>query len=655
MIHVRYCPRVCSATLSKMTVPTVSHIRSFGSVNNAAAAAAAAATAAMSSKPKEHTYAEDVTAGKMLRFQESLPRLPVPTLQQTAERYLKSVRPLLSQDQFNNTVKIVQNFISNEGEGPGLQKKLLAKAADPTVKNWVYDWWNDAAYLTYRDPVVPYVSYFYGHIDDSKRTSPVSRSAAIVTGALAFKRLIDTKELEPEYLKNLPMCMDSYKWMFNAARVPAPDKDYPVKYSSLAPENKNIIVIRKNRLYLLPHEVDGVQLSTAELEIQIQKIVDATDAEPKALPVGAITSANRDKGAEYRNHLLAADPINADLLAKIEAASFVLALDDAKPSSYNERANQFWHGDGANRWYDKPCQFIVCQNGVSGFMGEHSMMDGTPTCRLNDYVCDVIMNNKVDHGPSAASARQLADPVELKFVVSDALKADIKEAEDDFAAVIGLHELEVNAFKTFGKNTIKKFKTSPDAFVQMSFQLAYYRLYGKIPATYESATTRQYQLGRTEVCRSASSEALAFVQAFDDAHVENSKKIALLRAALGAHVKYISNATAGYGCDRHLFGLKNLADKNRPLPEIFRDKTYGYSTTWILSTSQLSSEYFNAYGWSQVTDEGYGIAYMINGNSLQFNIVSKHRNSPGMASAIGKALTDMAELLETELPVKAKL
>ncbi|KAK9249055.1 acyltransferase ChoActase/COT/CPT [Lipomyces tetrasporus] len=649
MIHIRSSPRVYSATVSKMTVPAARPIRLFGSASMNPAAAGTAA------KPKEHIYVEDPKGGRMLRFQESLPRLPVPTLHETAERYLKSVRPLVSQDQFNSTVKVVQKFISNQGDGPVLQKKLLARSADPNVKNWVYDWWNDAAYLTYRDPVVPYVSYFYGHKDDKMRTTPAARGAAIVTAALEFKNLIDTKELEPEHLKNKPMCMDSYKWMFNASRVAAPQKDYPVKFSSVAPENKNIIVIRKNRFYLLPHEVDGVQLSTAELEIQIRKIMETADAQPVALAVGAITSANRDKGADYRKDLLASDPINADLLSKIEAASFVLALDDATPSSYNQRARQFWHGDGANRWYDKPCQFIVCSNGVSGFMGEHSMMDGTPTCRLNDYVCDVIFNNKVDHGPSAASARNLPEPVELKFVISDALKADIKEAQDDFAAVIALHELDVTAFKTFGKNTIKKFKTSPDAFVQMSFQLAYYRRYGKIPATYESATTRLYQLGRTEVCRSASSEALAYVQAFDDPKVDNSKKVALLRAALAAHTKYIGSATAGYGCDRHLFGLKNLVEKGAPLPEIFTDKTYGYSTTWILSTSQLSSEYFNAYGWSQVTDEGYGIAYMINGNSLQFNVVSKHKDSPGMGAAIGKALTDMAELFETELPPKAKL
>ena len=61
-----------------------------------------------------------------------------------------------------------------------------------------------------------------------------------------------------------------------------------------------------------------------------------------------------------------------------------------------ERAHQYWHGDGQNRFFDKPLQYIVNDNGTSGFMGEHSMMDGTPTHRLNDYANMVIFNNKLD-------------------------------------------------------------------------------------------------------------------------------------------------------------------------------------------------------------------------------------------------------------------
>src|SRR5438105_1086752 len=35
-------------------------------------------------------YVEDMSKGKMLRFEDSLPRLPVPSLQETAQRYIKS-------------------------------------------------------------------------------------------------------------------------------------------------------------------------------------------------------------------------------------------------------------------------------------------------------------------------------------------------------------------------------------------------------------------------------------------------------------------------------------------------------------------------------------------------------------------------------------
>ncbi|KAK9449410.1 acyltransferase ChoActase/COT/CPT [Limtongia smithiae] len=612
-------------------------------------------TAAVKPAESSSGYVEDLSAGRMLRFQESLPHLPVPTLEQTATKYLKSVSHLLTPAQFAETTKIVQKFVSPSGEGPALQQKLLAKAADPKVKNWIYDWWNDAAYLTYRDPVVPYVSYFYGHKDDARYTTQASKGAVLATAALAFKKLIDTKQLEPEYLRKKAMCMDSYKYMFNASRVAATGRDYAVKYSPDEPNSKTITVICKDRFYILPHEVDGVQLSTAELEMQLQKIIYDANAKGHGPGIGAISSANRDDGVLYKDHLLSADATNKALFDQIEESSFVLAIDDKTVKSYNERSHQFWHGDGTNRFYDKPVQFIVCEGGISGFMGEHSMMDGTPTCRLNDFVCESILKDKLDHGAPLSAARSLPPPEELDFVVNDAVVADLAAAKQAFAEVIGLHELEVNAYKRFGKNLIKKFKTSPDAFVQLAFQVAYYRRNGVVRPTYESATTRQYQLGRTEVCRASTPESFAFVTALDDASVDKKTKIALARAALSAHVAYIGDATAGFGCDRHLFGLKKLVPPGTPMPEVFTDPTYSFSTTWIMSTSQLSSEYFNAYGWSQVTDEGYGIAYMINGDSLQFNVVSKKKDSKGMAAAIGKALDDLADMFASELPVSAKL
>lgn len=179
-------------------------------------------------------YTEDNSKGKMLRFEDSLPKLPVPTLQETAQRYLKSIHPLLTKAEYETSEKAVEEFLKAGGAGETLQKRLVAKSEDPKVKNWIIDWWNNDAYLAYRDPVVPYVSYFYSHRDDRKRRDPAKRAAAMTTAVLEFKKQVDEGSLEPEYMRKQPMAMNSYQYMFNCSRIPAIPADYPQKYDPKA-------------------------------------------------------------------------------------------------------------------------------------------------------------------------------------------------------------------------------------------------------------------------------------------------------------------------------------------------------------------------------------------------------------------------------------
>ncbi|EWZ46867.1 carnitine O-acetyltransferase [Fusarium oxysporum f. sp. radicis-lycopersici 26381] len=595
-------------------------------------------------------YVENHSKGPMLRWQDSLPKLPVPTLEETAKRYLKSLHPLLSASEYEASKKAVEEFVRPGGVGSKLQEKLVAKREDPNTKNWIYEWWNDAAYLSYRDPVVPYVSYFYSHRDDRRRRDPAKRAAAITTSALEFKKQVDAGTLEPEYMKKLPICMDSYKWMFNASRVAAKPADYPVKFSS--EENKHIIAIRKNQFFKIQHEVNGKQLNTSELEQQFKRVYELAQRVPA---VGALTSENRDVWTDARDILLKASPKNKDALEAIESSSFVVCLDDAAPVTLEERAHQYWHGDGANRWYDKPLQFIVNDNGTSGFMGEHSMMDGTPTHRLNDYVNDLIFGNKLDFSdPSIRS--NLPEPQVVKFDITKEVQSEIDRATKDFNDVISKHQLAVQAYQGYGKGLIKKFKCSPDAYVQMIIQLAYYKMYGKSRPTYESAAVRRFQLGRTETCRTVSDDSVAWVKSMSDSSIDDKTRVDLFRKAINAHVEYITAASDGKGVDRHLFGLKKLLEPGQEVPAIYQDPAYSYSSSWHLSTSQLSSEFFNGYGWSQVIDAGFGIAYMINENSLNFNVVSKGLGSDRMSYYLNEAANDMRELLTPTLePPKAKL
>ncbi|KAJ6108641.1 Carnitine O-acetyltransferase [Penicillium sp. IBT 18751x] len=597
-------------------------------------------------------YKEDLSKGKMLRFEDSLPRLPVPSLEETGRRYLKSVHPLVSQTEFENTKKAVEAFIRPGGEGEPLQKRLLERAADPKMKNWIAEWWNSAAYLGYRDPVIPYVSYFYSYRDDRLRRDPAKRAAAIATAVLEFKGQVDSGSLEPEYLRGQPMAMNSYEYMFNCCRVPGDVEDFPRKYP--AAENEHIVVVRKNQFFKVPVVVDGQALNISELEQQFQRIYEVAQPAP---PVGTLTVADRDHWNAARKTLVSADPANEEVLKEIESAGFVVCLDDAKPVTLEERAHQYWHGDGANRWFDKPLQFIVNDNGTAGFMGEHSMMDGTPTHRLSDYVNDVIFNKKIDLSPKTVRS-QLPSPRPLIFNLNEAANEAIDIATQYHRKQIGAHELVVQAYQGYGKGLIKKFKCSPDAYVQMVIQLAYFKMYGKNRPTYESASTRKFQEGRTETTRTVSDESTAFCKAFADPNVSREEVVKLFRAALAQHTKYTLEASDGRGVDRHLFGLKKLLQPGEKLPSIYEDPAFTYSSSWYISSSQLSSEFFNGYGWSQVIDDGFGIAYMINENSLNFNIVCKRLGAHRMSYYLNEAANELRDVLMPDLaaqPEKAKL
>ncbi|KAI8075381.1 acyltransferase ChoActase/COT/CPT [Gilbertella persicaria] len=610
--------------------------------------------------PTPKTPVDPNAAGPMLRYQKNLPKLPVPKLSETLQKYLKTVHPLLTPEEYKRTEEAVKDFEKPGGLGQELQRRLVARAQDPNMVNWMEEWWLDQAYMGYRDPVVVYVSYFYAYKDDKFRKIPAQRAAAITTAALEFKKQVVEHTLEPEYAKGEPMCMDSYKYMFNNCRIAHKPSDLAASFDPF--KNTHIVAIRKNKFYVIDTVHQGVQLSTKELQAQFERVIDQA-GDIKGIPVGVLTSENRDKWTDHRDLLLAANPINKQVMSKIETASFVVCLDDLTPNTRDEFCRANWHGDGRNRFYDKPLQFIVFENGKAGFIGEHSCMDGTATCRLNEYVCDGLAKNRIQHGSD--QVRSLPQPEEITFVLNKEIENAIQSAEQDFDELIAKHEMTVLAYNAFGKNLIKKFKCSPDGFAQMAIQLAYYKMFGVSRPTYESGQTRKFQRGRTETCRSVSDESVAFVKAFEDPYLSDAQKIATLRAALKSQGAHMSMAVNGHGVDRHLFGLKNSLKSGEEKPALFTDPAFAYSSHWYLSTSQLSSEHFDGYGWGQVVNDGFGVAYMVKNNALQFNIASvkdlevhgkKYVNGTyQFKQCLEDACNDMRDVLQTELSAQAKL
>lgn len=69
--------------------------------------------------------------------QKDLPSLPVPELDDTLDKYLKSVEPLLSPSELEHTKSVVEEF--REGAGKKLQALLEERAGEE--RNWLEEWW----------------------------------------------------------------------------------------------------------------------------------------------------------------------------------------------------------------------------------------------------------------------------------------------------------------------------------------------------------------------------------------------------------------------------------------------------------------------------------------------------------------------------------
>ncbi|KAJ7195863.1 carnitine acetyl transferase [Mycena rebaudengoi] len=583
--------------------------------------------------------------------QSALPRLPVLDLATTLTRLRATLRPLAWSEA---EVAAVDQKIAHFGAGKGLelQERLLERAKH--TDHWLEEWWDNSGYLGYRDSVVVNVSYYYGfdaHPAHLPQT-PANRAAALARATMLFRQQLQQGLLKPEATKEGPICMDTYRWMFDCCRVPGLEGlDWSVRYD--AGENTHIVVFRNNRVWKVQTAQNGRILSTDEIEKQIQYIYANSAGEYPG--VGVLSANNRDVWAKDYTEL-SSSAANAAILQTIQSAAFSISLDSSSPTSAIHHSRALWHGDVVdgvpvglqNRWVDKPVQYIVFDNAVAGLMGEHSVMDGTPTVRLCDDILDALADPAFDHG-SAPSVPSL-QPAALDWALSPATHLAIDSAN---AAARELVEGQVLGFHltAYGKGAIKRFGVSPDSWAQMIVQLAYRRLIGaagerRKGGTYEAASVRRFYKGRTEAIRVVSAESDAWAASMDSEATGREERKRLFDAAVKTHVALARTAGMGQGVDRHLFGLKKLLKEGEETPALFSDPLFLRSSYWVLSTSAVFSKHFPVYGWGEVVPDGFGVAYMTGyEDRLQYTITSrKEMPNAKFCEEIARAAEDLYAL-----------
>lgn len=558
------------------------------------------------------------------------------------------------------------------------------------------------------------------------RNHQVTRAASLVVSALSFVRAVRREELPPDTVRGTPLCMYQYSRLFGTARLPTDDGCV----ISQDPSAKHVVVMCRGQFYWFDVLDDNSDLIMTEKDIALNMHVIVDDAAQTPIQdaakgaLGVLSTENRKVWSGLRDIMTKdASSNNAECLNIVDTALFVLCLDDTEPSNTGELCANMLCGTSevikgvqvgtcTNRWYDK-LQIIVCKNGSAGINFEHTGVDGHTVLRFaSDVYTDTILRfAKTINGqapslwtttspdPAKRDPRSFGNvsttPRKLEWDMIPELNIALRFAESHLSDLLHQHEFAVLDFEGFGKNFITSMGFSPDAFVQMAFQAAYYGLYGRLENTYEPAMTKVFLHGRTEAVRTVTPECLDFVKTFWGDHPAESK-IDSLRSAAQRHTAITKDCSKGQGQDRHLYALyclwqrsfdeslfqdtssagysspsesvespkvSELSDDGLstspasgsyrgvlrtatpPTPAIFNDAGWDKINNTILSTSNCGNPCLRHFGFGPTSADGFGIGYIIKDDSISFCASSKHRQTKRLMHTLESYLFEIRKLL----------
>jgi len=560
------------------------------------------------------------------------------------------------------------------------------------------------------------------------RNNQVTRAASLVVSALSFVRAVRREELPPDTIRGTPLCMYQYSRLFGTARIPT---EHGCQIGQ-DPTSKHIVVLCHGQFYWFDVLDDNSDLIMTEKDISLNLSVIVEDASQVPIreaakgALGVLSTENRKVWSGLRDVLHSEEGSNnSDCLNIVDSALFILCLDYTEPqtgadlcmnmlcgSSKIEQGVQV--GTCTNRWYDK-LQIIVCKNGSAGINFEHTGVDGHTVLRFaSDVYTDTILRfaKTINGGAPSLWASDSPDPAKrdpdsfgdvqttphkLEWDMLPELSTALRFAETRLADLIQQNEFATLEFPHYGKNFMTSMGFSPDAFVQMAFQAAYYGLYGRMECVYEPAMTKTFYHGRTEAIRSVSEESVEFVKTFWGENLA-ATKVEALRKACQKHTLTTKDSAKAQGPDRHLYALyciwqraiedddAEIAssdgwDSTRPsspdgmssaisspkrisvlsengsinsspagqvqhqMPSIFADGGWDKLNTTILSTSNCGNPSLRQFGFGPTSGEGFGIGYIIKDGSISICASSKHRQTARFIDALESYFLEVRKLL----------
>ena len=540
---------------------------------------------------KEQTRNEtDTKLGKKNRVVPDFPQQPLPSLEDTLQAYLDAAHAFCSEEEFERTSQAAATFKEAGQFGQELQSRLAQREKDVGVENWLWDGlYTQRRFLRARTPVIACSSYFGTHPFSRVLQTQAERATVVSLAAFEFKRDLESGKFERHQssLSGQVVDPECYQLLFNTCREPHVGEDQIVKY----PQADYIVVLRYGHAFRVNLTENASVLTFRRLKDKFEAIIASTPHEMSW--VGVLTADQRDTWAKVltvknaiagtrdadstksRKDLLELSEDNKISIDMIQAAAFVVCLDAAEPKNSVERCNQFLYGAVANRWYDKTLQLVVCENGVSASVCEHSALDGISVEPLHDYMNRAIhefdpQTSKGEDAQNDAASRS----TELVLSTSKAVDEAIDRFKHEITHRISKFTFASLDVSSLGVDVLRSLKCPSQSGVQLAIQLACRRFFGYNPPAVETVSMAHFRKGRVEVHHIISPATTRFLEAVNEAAAFPKNLQRLFLDAVKAHAKSLSRVSKGKGFSRHLLALEWMLREGEEKPGLFEDPVY---------------------------------------------------------------------------------
>lgn len=584
---------------------------------------------------------------------DDLPKVPLPTLAASVQRFLEWCAPLLTADEYARTEDAARELLVPGGTASVLQAEL--QRFDAGAHSWLDEFW-PSRYLGRRDRIALNANFFF--LFGPGAPDPCLRAAELATAAIGHKADLDAGTFPPLVNRGVPQSMEQSRHVFSTTRIPGDPQDtVRTPYSDAWPgpsAERHVVVFSRGRIHRLDVvDPDGALHTVDEIAEGLRAIRSAhPDRAGTDEAVGSLTTLARAEWAGVRNRLTGLDPANAAAVDLVERALFAICLDEHVPADETAAARALLAGDPGDRWFDKALSIVVLGDGTAGVNIEHCELDGTTVLTLVDAMfADPVETHAARAGVRAGSSpTRPPEHAELGFVLDDALRATVRRAHDDFTAFLDATATTLVAFDDFGAEDAKALGCSPDAFVQACYQVAHRRAKGLTGATYESIATRQFRRGRTEAMRVVTPEMVAFVDAMQDPGAADADRIAAFRAAAAAHGARARQCQQGDAPEQHLWELEWIQRRRGESLGATGELAVFDSPGWTvmrddwLSTSSAPSVNVRYFGFGSTSPRCIGVAYVLLPDRFHLHLSTPADQAEGMHAFVRELRAAVREL-----------